>query len=99
MESFTENAIKIIGGIPFGRAMSYKAVATLAGNPRSARTVARILHSMTAKYGLPWHRVVDSRGRIAFRDAAAAEEQRRLLEAEGVRLKADGSIEEEFLLR
>ncbi|MDP4172315.1 MAG: MGMT family protein, partial [Bacillota bacterium] len=59
MERFTERAMEIIKQIPAGKVMTYGQVARVAGSPRAARQVVRILHSMSEKYSLPWHRVLN----------------------------------------
>ncbi|MFR3729274.1 MGMT family protein [Lacrimispora sp.] len=93
MTQFTEEILIIIQGIPYGRVMSYGQVARLAGNPRGARQVARILHSMSEKYNLPWHRIINSKGKISITDKSHAAVQRELLISEGVEVSEDGSID------
>ena len=66
MTDFTEDVLNIIKSIPRGYVMTYGQIASYAGNPRGARQVSRILHSMTAKYNLPWHRVINSKGTISL---------------------------------
>lgn len=73
--------------------MSYGQVARFAGNNRGARQVARILHSMTEKYDLPWHRIINSKGRISITDARYAAIQRELLISEGVEVSEGGYID------
>lgn len=84
MTVFTERVIRIIQDIPPGRVMTYGQVARAAGSPRAARQVVRILHSMSEKYNLPWHRVINSKGEIGFKDEDMYLTQKTLLEAEGV---------------
>lgn len=72
--------------------MTYGQIADLAGNPRSARQVSRILHSMSQRYHLPWHRVVNSKGCISLKEEDNFQ-QRRLLIEEGVCFEEDGSID------
>lgn len=84
MKPFTEKAINIIKNIPEGKVMTYGQIARLAGSPRAARQVVRILHSMSQKYDLPWHRVVNAQGNIVIKDEASADIQRMNLESEGV---------------
>lgn len=95
MVPFTERVVQIIRDIPAGRVMSYGQVAAAAGNPRGARQVARILHSMSAKYELPWHRIINAQGGIST--PSDREEkgglQRELLEAEGVAFMESGKVE------
>ncbi|UOR11051.1 MGMT family protein [Halobacillus amylolyticus] len=84
MKPFTEAVIAIIMEIPEGYVMTYGQIARLAGSPRAARQVVRVLHSMSRKYQLPWHRVINVKGEIALKDEAAAMEQQLLLETEGI---------------
>ncbi|QHK04677.1 DNA base-flipping protein [Bacillus velezensis] len=51
--TFTERAVAIIKQIPEGKVMTYGQIADLAGSPRGARQVVRILHSMSKKHRLP----------------------------------------------
>ena len=66
MNLFTERVIRIIQGIPAGQVMTYGQVAAAAGSPRGARQVVRVLHSMSEKYELPWHRIINVQGEISF---------------------------------
>jgi methylated-DNA-protein-cysteine methyltransferase-like protein len=66
MTEFTERVIAVISNIPFGKVMTYGQIAAYAGNPRGARQVSRILHSLSEKYDLPWHRVINSKGGISL---------------------------------
>jgi methylated-DNA-protein-cysteine methyltransferase-like protein len=84
MESFSKRAVEIIKCIPEGKVMTYGQIAALAGSPRGARQVVRILHSMSKKYSLPWHRVINSKGEIGFTDDEKFNVQKMSLESEGV---------------
>lgn len=86
MTPFTEKVNKIIQGIPPGKVMTYGQIARLAGSPRAARQVVRILHSMSKKYQLPWHRVINSKGKIGIQDETLYQVQIMNLEAEGVEI-------------
>jgi methylated-DNA-protein-cysteine methyltransferase related protein len=86
MNSFTERAIEIIKNIPAGRVMTYGQIANLSGSPRAARQVVRILHSMSKKHQLPWHRVINSKGEIGIQDDESFQEQVLSLQAEGVEI-------------
>ncbi|WP_409251931.1 MGMT family protein [Bacillus sp. SCS-153A] len=92
MTPFTENVVEIIKSIPPGRVMTYGQIAGLAGSPRAARQVVRILHSMSRKHQLPWHRVINARGQIALQEEEAIQEQRLNLEMEGVEVGLHGEI-------
>lgn len=95
MVPFTERVVGIILDIPVGRVMTYGQVARVAGNPRGARQVARILHSMSAKHELPWHRIINAQGGIST--PSDREEkgslQREMLEAEGVEFMENGKVD------
>lgn len=84
MEIFTEKVIHMIKSIPVGRVMTYGQIARLAGNPRGARQVARILHSMSIKHRLPWHRILNARGEISFGESEIGTRQKQYLLDEGV---------------
>lgn len=92
MQPFTARTIAIISSIPSGKVMTYGQIAAVAGSPRAARQVVRILHSMSDKYGLPWHRVVNGKGKIVMREESAIQEQTWNLEAEGVEVMPGGRI-------
>ncbi len=88
--------VEFIRSIPPGRVVSYGAVAELSGSPAGAagaRQVARILHSMSRSYGLPWWRVVRKDGSIALGDEEGRILQSRLLESEGVEFASPGRID------
>ena len=91
--SFHQRVIAVVKRIPRGRVAGYGQVAGLAGNNRAARQVVWTLHSSAEKEGLPWHRVVNSRGRISLLPGAGYELQRRRLEAEGIVVTPDGGID------
>ncbi|WAH39347.1 MGMT family protein [Alicyclobacillus dauci] len=84
MNSFTAKAVEIIQNIPEGKVMTYGQIARLSGSPRGARQVVRILHSMSQKHKLPWHRVINSQGRIGLREDESFHVQKLSLQAEGI---------------
>jgi methylated-DNA-protein-cysteine methyltransferase-like protein len=43
-----------------------------------------VLNTQSKKHGLPWHRVINSKGKIAIKDPDGAEQQKILLMGEGV---------------
>lgn len=88
MNAFTKDVIKVIQNIPPGKVMTYGQIAAHAGSPRGARQVARLLHSMSAKYSLPWHRVINAEGKISIPDVESRKMQETLLKSEGVEVKA-----------
>ena len=95
MNLFTERVIRIIQGIPTGKVMTYGQVAAAAGSPRGARQVVRVLHSMSAKYELPWHRIINVQGGISAPADVESKgfRQRELLEMEGIIFSGDGKVD------
>jgi len=91
--SFTERAVALIKQIPSGKVMTYGQIAALAGSPRGARQVVRVLHSMSKKHNLPWHRVINSKGEIGFKDEEMYVVQKLSLEAEGILVSSDGKLD------
>lgn len=93
MMPFTAKVIHILKQIPDGKVMTYGQVARIAGSPRGARQVVRILHSMSSKHDLPWHRVINVKGQIALKKVADVVHQRELLENEGVQVNLEGFVD------
>ena len=91
--SFYLRIIEVIKNIPAGRVATYGQIAVLAGNPRGARQVVRALHASSEKEGLPWHRVINSKGKISLPLGRGYELQRKLLVKEGVLFYEEGTID------
>ncbi|WP_319543885.1 MGMT family protein [uncultured Pseudodesulfovibrio sp.] len=89
---FTVRAIALIRSIPLGKVTTYGTIASMAGNRRAARQVARLLHSSSRKERLPWHRVVNREGKISLAPQQGYENQKQLLENEGVTFDASDRI-------
>lgn len=83
--TFYDRIYRAVQQIPRGRVATYGQIAAMAGNGNAARAVGNALHVNPAPGVIPCHRVVNARGRLAPGFAFGGEdEQRRLLEAEGV---------------
>ncbi|OGY43840.1 MAG: hypothetical protein A3B89_04790 [Candidatus Buchananbacteria bacterium RIFCSPHIGHO2_02_FULL_40_13] len=63
MPSFTEKVYKIVRQIPPGQVLTYKQVATKAGNPKASRAVGNILHK-NHNPKIPCYRVIRSNGQL-----------------------------------
>ncbi len=75
--------------IPEGKVASYGQIARLIGREKNSRLVGKVL-SMAEYYGkYPCYRVVNSAGRLA----PGFDEQRSLLENEGVEFKENGCVD------
>lgn len=84
MTELSKRLIQEIQAVPPGQVASYGQIARLAGSPGASRQVARILHSSSSRYNLPWHRIVGSGGHIKLPPGGKLEEQVLRLQAEGV---------------
>lgn len=66
MEAFAIALTQVIASIPSGKVATYGQLARLAGYPGYARQVGRFLKHLPTDTTLPWHRVINSQGRISF---------------------------------
>ena len=87
MASLNEQVYSIVKTIPAGRVATYGQIAEILGNPHLSRQVGWALHANRSAE-VPCHRVVNREGRLAPNFAFdGAAEQRRRLEAEGIRFR------------
>jgi methylated-DNA-protein-cysteine methyltransferase-like protein len=91
--TFFRRVVTLIKKIPHGKVATYGQVAALAGNPRSARQIAWVLHTFSEKKNLPWHRVINREGTISLPRYGGYELQRALLIEEGVEFDAHDRID------
>ena len=97
---FSHRVKQLIKAIPHGKVATYGQIASQAGNSRASRQVAWILHSCSEKDDLPWHRVINSKGRISLPPQGGYEVQKKLLELEDIAFKENDSIDlDKFLWR
>ena len=77
----------VIRRIPKGWVATYGQVAAMAGMPRRARLVGRVLQRLDPATKIPWHRVVNAKGEVSYSLSRNGGDilQRRLLEKEGIR--------------
>ena len=92
MNDFHQAVHGVMLRIPRGKVVNYGRVALLAGYPGAARAIGNALHALDEQAdGVPWWRVINRAGRISTNcPTHTAQEQRRLLEAEGVTFNAEG---------
>ena len=82
---FSAKVIATIKKIPKGKVATYGQIAALAGKEHASRGVAWLLNSSSKKYQLPWHRVINAKGKISFPvQSAYFLRQVQKLEQEGV---------------
>lgn len=90
--NFTAMVIDVIKSIPYGKVSTYGQIAMLAGNRFGARQVVWILNSLSEKEKLPWHRVINSQGKIALKRGAGYEVQKKLLLNEDIKFDKKDKI-------
>ncbi|HLV43986.1 MAG TPA: MGMT family protein [Aggregatilineales bacterium] len=95
---------EIVRQIPEGRVSTYGQIASMIPPPEGvdpeqydrlgARWVGNAMRQTPAGSGVPWHRVINSQGRISLpRGSASADEQRGRLEMEGVDFDDTGRVD------
>lgn len=83
IQPFYSRIWETVKRIPRGQVATYGQVAALAGSSRHARSVGYALRC--APMELPWHRVINAKGCIAFPDNSGNfRRQTERLEAEGI---------------
>lgn len=91
--SLSQRIEEVVRAIPRGTVATYGQIAALAGNPRAARAVVWVLRRGDAIHPLPWHRVVNSQGKISLPPGDGGDIQRALLLDEHVSVDPDGRID------
>ncbi|MEN7341697.1 MAG: MGMT family protein [Pseudomonadota bacterium] len=77
--------IAAVRRIPVGKVSSYGRIAEIAGIPRGAREVGRVLGQLPSGSDVPWHRVLNAAGKIHRpTDSAGGRLQVHRLQEEGV---------------
>ncbi len=93
INEFSRAVIDTIKKIPRGKIATYKQVAEVAGKPHGSRGVAWVLNSCSKKYKLPWHRVINSQGKISFGPRTDHFRlQKKFLQHEGVEVSPQGAV-------
>lgn len=84
----------IVRQIPRARVATYGQVAELAGLPGHARLVGYALFRAVVSDDVPWHRVINAKGRISESPFREGNDylQRSLLQSEGVEFDESGKI-------
>ena len=82
MSTFTDKVHGVVKGIKKGHVMTYKAVATAAGNPNAARAVANLM-AKNFDLAIPCHRVIRSDGKLGGYNRGGETVKREILQKEG----------------
>ena len=85
--AFRRRVWEVTATVPYGRVLTYGALAARAGQPGGARAVGQALAANPLPLVVPCHRVVGAGGGLGgFSADGGVEVKRRLLELEGVEL-------------
>lgn len=79
-DDFSYLVLSIVNEVPRGSVASYGQIATLAGYPKNARKVGKVLSNASFFGEFPCHRIIHSDGSLVI----GWDQQRDLLEQEGV---------------
>lgn len=90
MKTFRDKVLEIVKRIPKGGSMTYKQVATKAGNSKAARAVGAIMRT-NYNPDIPCHRVIRSDGGLGSYNRGGAQKKRTMLMVEGV-LQASAAV-------
>ena len=92
--SFDKLVYDAVCAIPKGKVSTYGRIAERCGSPRASRAVGMALHRNPRPGEIPCHRVVNREGRLAPCFAFGGPDvQRKLLEAEGVKVSEEGYVD------
>ena len=80
--TFRERVLSVVRRIPKGSSMTYKQVATKAGNSKAARAVGAIMRT-NRDPEIPCHRVIRSDGSLGNYNRGGTAQKRHLLMQEG----------------
>lgn len=97
--NFFEKVYEAVKSIPDGKVASYGMIALLCGNPKASRQVGWALHVNPSPDTIPCYKVVFKDGSLSEGFAFGGEgEQRRRLEADGVKFDDKGKVKKEFFM-
>ncbi len=93
-EGFFQRVYEMVAQIPYGKVATYGQIALYLGHPRAARTVGWALHALPEGTEIPWHRVINSQGRVSTSCLThSADLQRAMLEEEGIFFDEKGVVD------
>ena len=92
--SFDRRVWQAVSRIPRGQLVTYGQIADLIGAYGCARQVGWALRRLTLPSQVPWHRVVNAKGRISMSLSREGSDwiQRELLMEEGVPVDSEGRL-------
>lgn len=86
-QEMAQMILSVVSQIPYAKVATYGQIARLAGLPRHARLVGRVLSQLDKNSGIPWHRVLNAQGHLSLN---TLDEQGKHLQLE--KLRAEGIL-------
>lgn len=90
--SLRDKVYELMAELPADKVTTYGDIAAMAGSPRAARIVGGIAHSGPME--LPWHRLVNFKGRLAVGFPGGQDVQRQLLAQDGIECDEDWRVKD-----
>jgi methylated-DNA-protein-cysteine methyltransferase related protein len=92
---FRTKVLELVQQIPHGKVSTYGALALMTGYPKRARQVGHLLRGISEETAgqIPWHRVINSSGKISTYKIGTGDLQKVLLESEGIVFSKTGKLD------
>lgn len=92
-ESMYRRIYSVVNMVPPGKVATYGQIARIAGRC-SARNVGYAMSSVSSESDVPWHRIINSMGKISVRShGEECTAQSKMLESEGVIFNITGTVD------
>ena len=90
-QEMTEMILAVVNQIPYAKVATYGQIARLAGLPKHARLVGRVLSHLNADTDIPWYRVINAQAKISVKqlDEHGQNIQQQKLMQEGICFRGD----------
>ena len=90
-QEMAEMILAVVNQIPYAKVATYGQIARLAGLPKHARLVGRVLSHLEPDSDIPWYRVINAQAKISLKqlDQHGQNIQQQKLMQEGVVLRGE----------
>ncbi|WP_254202577.1 MULTISPECIES: MGMT family protein [unclassified Acinetobacter] len=90
-QEMAEMILVVVNQIPYAKVATYGQIARLAGLPKHARLVGRLLSHLNTDTDIPWYRVINAQAKISLKqlDENGQNIQQQKLLQEGIFLRGD----------
>ena len=90
-QEMAEMILAVVNQIPYAKVATYGQIARLAGLPKHARLVGRVLSHLESDTNIPWYRVINAQAKISLKqlDEHGQNIQQQKLMQEGICFRGD----------